>query len=526
MVVKKVYIYLLSFFSSFSLLHVINEWQVLGKWSAVFALSFFYLIYLLLCRSMHSGKVEVHDKNECLLERPALLTNLFVCTSCFLQFFNLIPNNNWFIAADFDNPAGVATVLTLTFPLVYIDRSLNYRITRVLFLFSLNVIVLLLIKCRIGILALMVSNIVYLSLSINHRLFKYRFLLYLLLVLFIALFAILLCCKTDSTSGRFLIYRVCLNLIIRKPMFGYGFHGFRQNYMIAQSDFLVKLSSPYFDSLAGSVNNPLSDVLLVCVNWGVAGLLVVLLCMYIIVRYHLVLNSEKKKAALTILTALAVLSLFSYPFRYPISIIMICFCSPFKLNGDSFFSFLNRHKYSSLLVVLIMLMSISLYGKWYYSQIVWKRVVDLSNVYRNNIEMLKMKVIPLINKGPTDNPRYQYTMGVVYYLIEDYSEAITICSHSLEKYPCYETELLLSESYSKMSQKSDCIRHAETAMKMCPSRFMPLLVMFDMYYETDDPQNMFLIGNEILEKKIKINTDEIRAIRFDVRRRMYEYTIN
>lgn len=55
---------------------------------------------------------------------------------------------------------------------------------------------------------------------------------------------------------------------------------------------------------------------------------------------------------------------------------------------------------------------------------------------------------------------------------------------------------------------------------MPPSRITPLFSLFRLYEEERDTIHMILTGQEILEKPVKIQSHDTRAMRFEVNRKL------
>ena len=55
---------------------------------------------------------------------------------------------------------------------------------------------------------------------------------------------------------------------------------------------------------------------------------------------------------------------------------------------------------------------------------------------------------------------------------------------------------------------------------MCPARFIPLYNRYNLYKQRQDSTMMKQIGNEILNKPIKVSSKEVRSIRLKIRQEM------
>lgn len=102
-------------------------------------------------------------------------------------------------------------------------------------------------------------------------------------------------------------------------------HGFRSQYMNFQALYLDSCRSEVMGMLADNVTHPLNEYALLAVNFGIIGVTVIIGIAVIIVRYCLKHPSRDGFIGLSVMAGIAVLALFSYPFRYPLtSVALAC----------------------------------------------------------------------------------------------------------------------------------------------------------------------------------------------------------
>ena len=58
---------------------------------------------------------------------------------------------------------------------------------------------------------------------------------------------------------------------------------------------------------------------------------------------------------------------------------------------------------------------------------------------------------------------------------------------------------------------------------MCPSRITPLYKLFRLYEALGDTTDMAKTGHELLNKPVKKASHDTRAMRLDVRRKLFNY---
>lgn len=184
------------------------------------------------------------------------------------------------------------------------------------------------------------------------------------IIVLIYLFAV----KSDSTSGRILILRTCWEMFKDAPLFGHGFHSFDKNYMLYQASVLKLPEWSMYGIYADNVTHPLSEYMLILVQFGIIGLLLTLCTITVMLVFMMRNKAEYGIYILMTFVSISVLSLFTYPFRYPITTIAVLYCL-----FENFRIQICRIA-SKTIIFLIMICSICVgaYGvRWLCYQIKW-----------------------------------------------------------------------------------------------------------------------------------------------------------
>lgn len=233
-----------------------------------------------------------------------VLASSFPICLAVIQFCKSVP----IITGAYDSPVGLAFSVILT--IISLCNLLTRRSTRkYLILYIVLIVICFIIICashtRIGLLsAFVVIAIFFMK--------RYRRIMYLI---FCGLFLFsIFNYKTESSKGRWFIYSTTLSMIDtpKHVFFGYGQNGFSKNYMLQQA-IKLKGEPAEVQQRADNIRHPLNEFLLLLIYGGLFFLLLVL-GLLVLLR-----NTTLDKAHLSFVCVLFIFSLFSYPFRYPIT---------------------------------------------------------------------------------------------------------------------------------------------------------------------------------------------------------------
>jgi O-antigen polymerase len=176
---------------------------------------------------------------------------------CISQYLGLINSLNHFfkVTGSWENPNVTAMFLAMSMPANFILVLKRNPIIRYLSIAALSflIIALFLLQCRTAIVGATIGIVVIL----NHRYRIRHWLLEkrnrsasMLLILFVSALLIptigyLYNKKKDSSESRLLIWKLSYQMILEKPLFGYGYGSFEKNYNLYQSNFLKNGTGTY-----------------------------------------------------------------------------------------------------------------------------------------------------------------------------------------------------------------------------------------------------------------------------------------
>lgn len=346
---KQLIKYIFAFFAIIALLSVVwvdisglpigelaGQWAWLGKTCVLFAISVFIMIL-----AWH------RDKNIVNVFNRGVVWSLILIGGCeaiygLRQIYGYASSNHSLFAltGSFFNPGPYSGYLAMVFPLCLnewlqlknkSDRSVVEQIV-----FYLAGGTLLLIICvlpagmsRSAWLAAAISGLWICSLHYswgrklrlawreNHK--KVIAILACGLVCLIIGGAVLFYLKKDSASGRLFMWKISCLVIGERPLTGYGIDGFAYAYGRAQEEYFAKGNYSLQEELvAGSPEYAFNEYLQVIIEWGIGGLLVLL--MIIIFCLHRGIKGRRISLCGAVIS-LMVFAFSSYPMQLPAFVI-------------------------------------------------------------------------------------------------------------------------------------------------------------------------------------------------------------
>lgn len=383
---------------------------------------------------------------------------------------------------------------SVPFCLFIIDYWFKSRKIRFL-VFVLSVILFVVaiacLKSRISIISITIQILIYFLLRVR---FKFRYLLESTIVL-LFLGCYLISIRPLSVLGRLQIWRICLTMIREHPLFGLGIKGFEKYYMLYQASFFdkteIKESIKY---LAGEVVTPYNEIIHLTINYGVIGLIIVSLIVFLLYRIIKKTNNEFYWPSICFFAGLFVTSLSSYPFKYSFTWLLSFFALLLSINVSDILQFIGVLKRWSLIVVLLV---VSLYT--IDNIILINRWQSLSKLSNGKLYLEKYE--SLYNTRLGNNCFFLSFYAKELFKYENYEDCIKILKdkNSMKN---YDNTILLADCYYNMNDYQESIIYYQKAQSMIPSKFLPCYMICKAYQELGDPK-MIVYAKEVVNKTIK-----------------------
>lgn len=419
------------------------------------------------------------------------------------QLMDVFPSHTSFkIVGSFDNPAGFAACLAAGFPfgLTLLEKS---KVWKIIGFISLGVvsIAIILSGSRAGIIAIAIALTVYIahrySIFINGKKIY-------IIVLFVLLTIGLIFLKKDSTMGRIGIWNNSIEMIKSRPVLGHGGGSFSSNYMLFQADYFKANPDSNYARLADNVFHPFNEYLLLTIEYGVIGLLL-LLGVFITVLF----SKHKPLAPLLCLLCVAVFSCFSYPLRYPFIQVLLAY-SLVVISKYSVGSQRNRSiTVRILMIAMVLLVAVMLIRNILFEYKWGKIAKGLNSI---NTESTLKSYQDLYDQW-NGNSFFLYNYGAVLNKEEHYFSSNVVMRKCIHYLNDYYVQMILGDNYFNMDKLDSARHHYELAHDMAPNRFMPLYCLMELYLKAKNHEKALEIAYIINTKEIKVSSHTITKIR-------------
>ena len=420
------------------------------------------LFIILMCIRNKTHVIDIKSLSSC-WDKASLFFVIWILFATLFEYI-VCQEGDKVIQWPYDNPSGLSLVLCLT--IIPALNALHSNRLRVL-LFIIVLIMVLLTKSRTGLIVMSVFIIGTIFSFIKKRMFG--ILVMITLIGFVLIYVYVN--KEDSSKGRYFIAKTTMELIMEKPLIGHGPNGFERKYMERQGQYFMTHPNSEYAILADEISHPLSEFLLAWIDYGLLGLAV--LIMLLLFPLICFLRMKKRKEVLECLSVI-VFCVFSYPFNYPITWIVII-----VLYTNLFCNSQKQHKFI-LCFILVFSVKVSIMA-----------FEDIGIINSSNI---------LYNKASR-----MYRRG-------KFHDAYIISKECSEYLSSYNLELLSGDICFRLGLYPEGLKHYKTASNMCPSRFAPLEGMLNVYTETDDSIMIKETTSKIVKKPIKIHNQDVYRI--------------
>lgn len=458
-----------------------------------------------------------------IIEFKRIATTL-ICFACFLSLHGLCQylgmlnsyDYNFPITGSFDNPAGFSSALSCLFPFCLFYYKDNHRGMRffswaVSFLIAL---VIVLSESRTGILVVAITFLIYMLVIMPVS----RKTKILLISSGVILLIILYFWKKDSADGRLLIWWCALNMFMDKPIIGHGFNTFQAKYMLYQSEYFKAHPDSSFSLLADNTIHPFNEYLLILTEHGIMGLIIVLLFVFLFIRTYLLEPSRINLIIVLSLLSLAIFSFFSYPFKYPFNWFVLFMNIAYLCRNRKGKYWENEGKMSIIIkkvIVAFCSLVILIYSsRMWKMKTAWYRISQQILVESKDELLIDYEdMYSWLGK----NGLFLYNYAAELHQSKKYTQSIEIFTQCLKYYNDMYVQMLMADRYHHNKDYQKAEYHYIQAANMCPSRYIPLYQLVQLYRDIGRRDEALVLANRILEKKIKVESSTVYAIKYEMK---------
>jgi O-antigen polymerase len=461
-------------------------------------------------------KLSVYEITSFSVLKGFYIVGVFQSLYGVLQYLGKYPSNHdsFAVTGSFDNPAGFVAVLSLLFPMGIIWCIKSKRLEQRIVFFSVGFILFSIIisGSRTGILAVIISTISIFIIEFQVFL-KLKRLKYFKLIVFSTIIFLLVCLsflyiwRPDSANGRLLIWNVSTEMVKDKPLIGFGYKGFQENYMNYQAQYFEQNPHSRFKQLADNVTHPFNEFIKIAVNYGLIGLLLYLLLISFVFRELFKSKHHLKKIILGVFVSFITLSFFSYPLQYaPIWLLLSC------LTIAIFSEWLPKKEVS--LIIKVPIIGSCLFGIIFFSLrmnhgLKWKDIAVKSLQGKTKQMIPKYEELYPYLKY---NSLFLYNYGAELNVAKQYKKSIILLNECQKKFDDYDLQMLLADNYYHIGDTAEAIKTYQYAENMIPCKFLPLYCQFEIYKKNKNASNAREIAQKIVKKQIKVKSTTVESI--------------
>lgn len=438
----------------------------------------------------------------------------------YMYWFNNIASPGFRVSGSFDNPAGFATALSVCFPFALFVLHKKEVYLKILggLAALLFMVAVTLSQSRAGIIAIVLMSGVWMVKALNlkwlinrSRHTKIMGSIVLIIMLLVGLYFI----KKDSANGRLLIWQCSAHMIADKPIFGHGMGGFHREYMLYQAEYFKNHTDSSFAMLADIVKHPFNEYLLLLVEFGLVGGLLIGFLVFYLIREYRKNNNQERFYAMLCLIGVGVFACFSYPLGYPFIRLMVVFCAALIMQGAAKRWKIPKGLFSIIkpVVLLVSLVLLVLTCKMFYDEYRWNAIAQRSLAGETKIVMPDYA---RLYKAMNRNGLFLYNYAAELNYIDRNKESNRLFIEASHFMNDIDLQLQMADNYQKMKQYKEAEKCLILASEMIPNRFIPLYRLAKLYEETNQLPKARKVAKQLINKPVKIMSPDIMNIRVEM----------
>jgi O-antigen ligase len=497
----------------------------------------------------HHSICTTANKQEVLIVGLASLT-LFQSTLGLLQCIGLYPTNLGIfkIEGTFLNPGPYANFLALSLPLcfgTYLFSSLSKHIQWFLIaVISASLVALFFTQARTAWIVVVITfthllnkkfNLLDSAYTLLNTTIKRATALGAILVLAGVTTWLVITMKQDSTNGRWLIWRISINIIQEHPVLGTGTDTFISQYSNYQIKFF-ETTKPDFEiyKSAGKAFVAFNEYIQFGTELGIVG--VALFLIIIAVAFFGARHPEKKTPTNLYATddtvdacllAVFITAFFSHPLQTTSTLLLFFIflgmrsASLTRLVANITIT-KSISKFFNTILVLVGLFTLLYAIDFYFNCKAWKKI-SLSARTNAPVEMKKHllneaeKKYSALYKNLKIHYPFSYNYGTFLFENGNYVKSIAVLNGVVTKKVDPDLLMILGDAYNKLENYQQAEHSYKKASLLVPYLYLPKYKLFKLYLANNNTTLAFNVSMDIYTMQTKIYTPEVGRIKLEVK---------
>lgn len=340
--------------------------------------------------------------------------------------------------------------------------------------------------------------------------------------------------KSNSSSGRLLIYKVITTQLKPKEIItGIGYGKFKVKYNLLQAKYFSEKSIDSDEALlASNTTYMFNDSLQLIIEIGLIGLII--LC-YLIIKLIIVFRQNYTfledrpilNGAYLSVICIVISSLFSYSFQILGILLHFLLCIAIIIHSNPLEKLLERNilaQKSHLIVARTALLS-STFFLLFFGQESFKFYTKLNDAIRYSNLGFRKKAIQTyykISNNSIEDSDILYNYADELSKVNKIDSALIILHQSSYYLNNDKSTLLMANLFQQKGILSEAEKNYKNAIFMNPKLFISRVSLFKFYYETKQYKKAEYWGNSIVNMPVKIPSKTITNIKNETEKLMSE----
>ncbi len=339
--------------------------------------------------------------------------------------------------------------------------------------------------------------------------------------------------KSDSSSGRLLIYKVAYTQLEPKELiFGIGYGNFRIKYNQLQATYFSKHSIKSDEALlAGNTIYMFNDPLQLIIEIGILWLAILIIGTIQFFRYlkrdylYLGENPLLYGAYLSVIS-LVVSSYFSFPFQMMGILIHFVLCIAVIVSYDQKKSskeqFLNDKKFQSISKISLLATSLCLLFFGYQSFAFYQKADETILLSKDGFRKKAIKNYRELYNDFIKDGDLMYNYAEELTKVNQLDLAIIVLNETMKYRYDDKCVLLMGNLLLEKRQFPEAEKQFIQAVYLEPKLFGNRQALFQFYYQTKQWNKAVYWGNSILNLKVKIPSKIVENIKIETKNHLIE----
>ena len=436
-----------------------------------------------------------------------------------LQYLEILPSNsNEFpISGFFSNPVPHTAFLTCVWPFL-LSIWVRLRGQKAKYQTAMDIVFVLLSGSFLGNIVLCQSRAAFFGTIIGTFLFlgqyyqwgkkwntlrSKRYLIVIFGLTLFALTAFLIQLKMDSSYGRLLIWRVCLDMIREHPIFGIGYDRFVIHYPNYQALFFENnVTTEYTEKIAGMTYYAFNDFIQILTEQGIMGA-----ALFALIVWSALKTKGKNESGSPLKSSLVSILIFGL-FSYPLSIVPIQMVFMFILahiaSGEPAIVDLNftnvRWKISATTIIALNIYGLATVDATLGALKDWRQAATYIQLQETKALKLYESSYPILK----DNGDFLFNYGAELSTLGYHTQSLEILDLAKKRFNHIDLHLFQGNNHLALKQykmAEDCYLMASN---MIPNRFYPKYLLVKLYQETNQLNRARNFAKEIISANPKV----------------------